>query len=374
MFFHHFRKVVLLTHYFPPWLAAFSYFNLPMPSSSRLFWPDLIRAVAICLVLGVHISGAILNAGYGASGHFSWWLAAAINCIGRCGVPLFFMSSGAILIGKIRGESTGAFLKKRMGRIIVPFFAWSTAYLVLQACRGQVHLSIPVFLDIFREPVYYHLWFFYSIIALYLVTPLFKSNDKSVMRYVVLFWLCVVPCMFVCSRAFHFALNGNFQSILPTYIGYFLGGYLLKDTLLKKNLVWVFLGAFVSSSVFSIVGTGMLTIWHNGITEGFFLDYLNPNVLAMSVSLFCLVRSFGEKEPLPLFKNAVQIISTCCLGIFAVHPMVLELFNSGKLGTRLSAFTITPLVGIPLTFAAALAASIGITWLLHKAPLLQNVV
>jgi surface polysaccharide O-acyltransferase-like enzyme len=345
-----------------------------MPPSSRLFWPDLLRAVAICLVLGVHISGAVLNAGYYASGHFSWWLAAAINCVGRCGVPLFFMSSGAILIGKMRGESTGAFLKKRMGRIVVPFFAWSAAYLVLRACRGQVHLSIPAFLDIFREPVYYHLWFFYSIIGLYLITPLFKSADRSVMRYVVLFWLLAVPCTFACSRVFHFSLNGNFQGILPTYIGYFLGGYLLKDTLLKKNLVRVFCAVFVLSSALSVAGTGLLTIGRNGTIDGFFLDYLNLNMLAMSVSLFCLLRSLGEKSPALRFKKPLQITSTCCLGIFAVHPMLLELFNGGTLGFSLSAFTITPLAGIPLTFAAIMAASLGITWLLHKTPLLQNVV
>ena len=345
-----------------------------MPSSSRLFWPDLIRAVAICMVLGVHSSGAILNAGYGASGHFSWWLAAAINCIGRCGVPLFFMSSGAILIGKMQGESTGMFFKKRMGRIVVPFFAWSLAYLILQSYRGQVHLSIPVFLDILREPVYYHLWFFYSIIGLYLITPLFKFADTSVMRYVVLFWFCVVPCMFVCSRVFHFSLNGNFQSILPTYVGYFLGGYLLKDTILKKNMMWIFLAVFVVASAISIGGTGLLTIRHNGTIEGFFLDYLNLNVLVMSVSLFCLLRSFGEKKQAIRFKNAVQITSTCCLGIFAVHPMVLELFNSGKLGISLSAFTITPLAGIPLTMVAVLAVSMGITFIISRIPLLRHVV
>ena len=334
-----------------------------------------MRAVAICLVLGVHVSGAILNAGYGAGGHFSWWLATAINCIGRCGVPLFFMSSGAILIGKMQNETTGMFLKKRMSRIVVPFLAWSAAYLVLRACRGQVHLSIAVFLDIFREPVYYHLWYFYSIIGLYLVTPLFKVADKNVMRYVVLFWFLAVPCMFVCSRAFHFSLNGNFQSILPTYIGYFLGGYLLKDTLLKKNLFLVFLGMFVFSIAVYIAGPGLLAIRHHGIIDGFFLDYLNLNMVAMSVSLFCLLRSLGENGPSGFrFDKAVQITSSCCLGIFVVHPMVLEFLDSGKIGIKLSAFTIAPLAGIPLTFAAAMLASLGVTFLLLRIPLLRRTV
>ena len=251
--------------------------------------------------------------------------------------------------------------------------AWRICY--LRASRGQVHLSIPVLLDILREPVYYHLWFFYSIIGLYLITPLFKFTDKNVMRYVVLFWFLAVPCMFVCSRAFHFSLNGNFQSILPTYVGYYVGGYLLKDTILKKNLVLIFCAVFIVSGAVSVGGTGLLTIRHHGTIEGFFLDFLNLNVLAMSVSLFCLLRSFGEKSPAAFrFKKAVQITSTCCLGVFAVHPMILELFSSGKLGISLSAFTIFPLAGIPLTFAAAMAASVGITFLLHKTPLLRHVV
>jgi surface polysaccharide O-acyltransferase-like enzyme len=345
-----------------------------MAASARLLWPDLMRALAISLVVVIHVSGSVLNAGYNASGHYSWWFSAVANCMARFGVPLFFMSSGALVLGKAKTETAGAFLMKRMSRIIVPFLAWSLVYLALQAFRGQVHLSIPTVMNIAREPVYYHLWFFYSIIGLYLFAPLLKSATADTLRYLVIFWIITAPMMFVASRVFQFSLNGNFQSIVPTYIGYFVGGYLLKDVILKKNMILMCGAVFAVCGAITIAGFALLTFRNGGMQDGFFLDYLNVNIVAGSAALFCLVRALSEKIPESGIKKSVQIISACSLGIFAVHPMILELLASGNLGFKVSAEHGPVVIAALLTFVIVMTVSTAITALISKIPVLNRIV
>jgi surface polysaccharide O-acyltransferase-like enzyme len=340
----------------------------------RLLWPDLVRAVAICLVIIIHVCGSVLNVGYNGSGRFTWWFSALLSSFARCGVPLFFMSSGALLLDKIKGDTVGAFFVKRMSRIVVPFLAWSIAYLIMRAIRGNVQWSVSTFLTILQGPVYYHLWFFYAIIGLYIVTPLFKFADKQIFRYVALVWIIIGPAMFFLSRVAPISFNNNFRSVFPTYVGYFVMGYLLKDAILKKRLALILSAVFLIYGIGTAVGFTFQTIHNGGAQDGFFLDFLNLNVMAGSISLFCLLRALGEKIHGIAFKKSLQLISACSLGIFAVHPMILELLASGNLGLRLTAAHGPVIIGTLLTFAVVLLVSTGITLLISKVPALNRIV
>jgi surface polysaccharide O-acyltransferase-like enzyme len=153
-----------------------------------------------------------------------------------------------------------------------------------------------------------------------------------------------------------------------------VGGYLLKDVILKKNMILMCGAVFAVCGAITIAGFALLTFRNGGMQDGFFLDYLNVNIVAGSAALFCLVRALSEKIPESGIKKSVQIISACSLGIFAVHPMILELLASGNLGFKVSAEHGPVVIAALLTFVIVMTVSTAITALILKIPVLNRIV
>jgi surface polysaccharide O-acyltransferase-like enzyme len=343
-------------------------------STPRLFWPDFMRACAMCMVVLIHICGAILNAGYTGSHPSYWWIAESINAFTRTSVPLFFMLSGAMVIGRAQKETPILFLRKRLGRIVVSFLVWSCLYLAFTNLQHHTSFTFSQFLHIAYEPTYYHLWFFYSIIGLYLFAPILGMANPASLRYLFVFWFISISIMFFLEGTIHPLINGNFTRLLPTYIGYFAGGYLLQSVLLKKNqfiVAWIVFGVVLC---ITIIMTGILTIRTGGTSAGFYSDYLNVNVVVMSIALFLILRTIGHKTFSPVFHKTTMLLSQCGLGIYVIHPLILGFLASGALGLPITAQTIHPLIGIPLTFLITVTISTAITFGLTKIPVVKTCV
>lgn len=344
------------------------------PVSQRMFWPDLMRCFALCLVVLVHVSGTILNSGYSEAASSHWWIAAAVGTFARTGAPLFFMLSGTLLLGKVSAESAGSFLKRRIGKVIVPFLGWSILFTAGKILWQNTPFSFSSFLSILSTPAYYHLWFFYSIIGLYLIAPLFSGATKQVFYYVFWFWFISVCCTFSIEGFISVPLNGNFTGLLPTYLGYFVAGYLLHSVLLTgKKLAFAWIILIISGGI-TLAGTGCFTLRNNGVLDGFFYNYLNVVIVAQTLSVFLLLKTLGQKVHPVRLAGTIRMVSAHSLGIYALHPMILDLLSSGKLGLQLNASFIHPMVGIPLTFAVTVLMCMGVVFVLSKIPYIKKMV
>jgi surface polysaccharide O-acyltransferase-like enzyme len=98
------------------------------------FWvpyADWLRSIALFLVIWVHMASPYL---YGATltPEFAsyWWSANWGMALARPGVPLFIMLSGVLMLAPHKvNEPIPQFLRKRLGRLVLPFIFWSIAYL-----------------------------------------------------------------------------------------------------------------------------------------------------------------------------------------------------------------------------------------------------
>src|SRR5437868_2983261 len=98
----------------------------------RLLWADLVRIMAIYLVLVVHSSFLSRNIDSLSS------LAIAKICI-----PLYVMVSGALLLGK--KETYQSFFKKRFSRLLYPWVTWTLIYLVITIAYHQIYHPLQIF-------------------------------------------------------------------------------------------------------------------------------------------------------------------------------------------------------------------------------------
>ena len=106
---------------------------------------QVLRAVAASLVVYDHVGHALERlAQDGILHHPSWLAASGFSSIGACGVDLFFIISGFIMVCTTDGKSgrTRAlqFLKRRALRIYPLYWFWSTVYFFLAAFHIVSHV------------------------------------------------------------------------------------------------------------------------------------------------------------------------------------------------------------------------------------------
>ncbi len=145
----------------------------------RDFRFDFIRAIAIFLVICIHSMG-LVNIAEDSGDSEAKVISACMNII-YCGVPLFVMLSGALLLGK--EEPTIVFLKKRLSRVLIPFLLWSIvvgSILYVQE-GGRSVFGCLGFLTkgILTSGVHGVYWYVYMILGLYLLTPVLRTIVQS---------------------------------------------------------------------------------------------------------------------------------------------------------------------------------------------------
>ncbi|MFP4164728.1 MAG: acyltransferase [Chitinispirillaceae bacterium] len=349
-----------------------------MIMKNRLLWPDLLKTLAILAVITIH-SAAPLLIRYNQAGENYWWTANLFNSLSRWCIPVFFMLSGAFLIPKAHLSLT-QFFKKRVQRIIVPFILWSFIYFLWRIhVNGEELQLVQFFPMLIQQPVYYHLWFFYVLIILYLFAPVlgvyFSCGRKSNAFYFFLLWLLsasILPLLQI-----YFDLNFHFPDSSENspyyFLGYFFIGLMLRDITLQKREVPFFILLFLIGLLLTAYGTFDMVTANEGTFRGIFYRYNSPNVFLMAVSLFVLIKS------IPLSQNRSQInlperLASCVPGIFLVHAMIIAIYKQGMLGFTLSETMYHPAWGIPVFTLAVYGGSLFITGIIKMIPVVKHTV
>jgi surface polysaccharide O-acyltransferase-like enzyme len=335
---------------------------------STLPWVDFVRFIGSFLVVLAHLQ----NWGQGAK-----WAQDLYYTISRVGVPLFFLISGYLLLSK--QEDIWTFFKKRATRIIIPFLVWSIIYDVQnsQAFESGVTLEgiLRMFIRIIRGPREGHLWFFYSLIGLYLITPILrvfisKASNSDILYYIAL-WFLVAPLLFIVEE-FTPIKNGFEIHYAGGYVGYFLLGYYLGRLDLKPPLFWSALGLYITGLLFTfVVFYFNLPPQHNELV---FRSYPSLNIVLMSLAAFILIKVWGERIS-PQFARFSQEVGKASFGIYLVHPIVLVWMTLAWNAFGLSMkWGPSAILIIPIATIVNFLLSWFLVFVIRKIPLLRAIV
>ena len=262
-------------------------------------WVDLVRVVAIFLVVVIHVSGQLTNV-WGQIPAAQWIVADVYGGIARVSVPLFFMISGYLLLP--RTESLGDFYSRRIPKIVIPLLVWSLIYLAW-FCGGHPGTCTPGLVQnlLLVQGTYYHLWFLYSLLGIYLVLPLLRlmvrpDVDRRLLWYFIGLWLIFQPGWTILQQFFHLYIN--ITALMATnFLPYFFLGYLLGEMALSRRVMIASILLFVFGSCATILGAYLMAR-STGAYNGFFYDFLGFNVIFASAGAFVLLRWAGDTAQL----------------------------------------------------------------------------
>jgi len=325
----------------------------------RIFFFDLLRCVAAIAVIAIHVLAPYRHE-LGVIPLDDWLFAVTINGISRWAVPVFIMITGALMLNDLRPFNVTYYVRRRLGKVLVPFLLWSIFYAYLSgwSISGyDVRSSINTLMNSYHKETYYHLGFFYYFIPLYFVIPFFQlfvqKTDNITIFFCLVIWL-------VTTTFYLFRIDGPWNHQLWLYSGYLLLGYVLyQKILLTRNMVIFFI-------IFGIVGlvgsVGMVmvnSIEQGQYTVGRWLSYKTLNTALAASMVFILCRYFGER-PKKKTRKVIGFISQHSLGIYILHPIFL--WPMKEFGW----YQANPIFIIPVWVVLSGMGSLYVSWLIAK--------
>lgn len=315
---------------------------------------DLIKCVACISVVGLHAVGM---ANY------------TIYYLCDCGVPLFFMVNGYLMLSREKIDYSYVF--RKILHILKVVVLWNLVitvpvFLFRHKLVNPLHLS---FESLLQKGYLWHFWFFGALIIIYLLLPLlhgFLGGKALHHKIVCLVLMCVCLVM-------------NTLSMMK--------GYPLHMFIPQPLRLWTWLFYFLMGGLFSYISPqthqlpasfhGLLLILFtviNNVAEKRIGLYLINSRLAeyfyddlTSILWYTLLFTFLLRIPL---KNslaaAVSRFSSLTMGIFIVHPILLALLHTIYIPAGI--FSVL-LFWMLITFI-----SLAITFVISKIPVVKHLV
>ena len=350
------------------------------PKSNRLFYADLLRAIAIFAVIILH-NAADYDDQLGDIPASHWWAGTIWNGLVRFCVPMFVVLSGAFLLKQNKEVTISEVFKKRLPRIVIPLIFWSLVYILYNGYTsdgGIAGVSWKEQLKVFYQgPVAYHLWFLYMLIGIYLLYPiinLFITAAKEIhIRYFLIVWFlsnCIIN-IFDAVNDTTFGVGLNF---FAEYAGYFvLGFYLANYTFTKRQLSFVYvlgvagllLSVFMASICMHFQYADRATLIESDFT---------PDIVMTVAALFLWFRNRTYPETPGIVSKMISQVSKESFGIYLIHVLVMEIIFSDDRSYADVVDAWHPGWGIPLKAILVLVISFVIVKILSYIPLLKKVI
>ena len=301
----------------------------------------------------------------------TWAVYNYLSLTGHFCIPLFFMISGALLLGRERLDFRRCL--RRILHLVLLFYVWSVLCRLIDAACGRVWMDgTPLVLLILQG--YYHLWFLPALALCCCALPLLHGaihGGADNLRRGALLLFFVVLALAVLDALpdkpdWLSALLSPWRLSHFRYLIYFLLGRLLtRRTLSARALTALGLAALAAL---------LLTAFLNrraalaaGRAVDVYYGYLTPSAALGACFVFALCRRlapWAEKRAATL-----QTLAGCTLGVYLLHPVFIDLLRGRVDFAAHSAVWL-----FPASYLAVVLIPLGLTLLLKKIPLLNKLV
>ena len=289
---------------------------------------DLIRVFACLSVIAIHIN-AITRDNFITNNKTYYALFTLLDSFTRAGVPLFLMLTGYFVLKKEEDYKT--FIKKKMPKLIIPFILFSFVYYLYLVYDTNISFNILNFIKrLFNNEIYYHLWYMYTIILIYLFIPYEKVlvdnlKQKDLLRLIITTF--IIGNLFLTINLLTKRYNHPFLSacLLPNLIIYnnyvLLGHYLSKYDFKNKKLIYIL---------------GLISVLFMPIVDLFFIDgNVRNDVMLTATSILPVFYTLGiyylikdNYDKLKINKKVKKLIenySRLSLYIYLSHVLVMNI-------------------------------------------------
>lgn len=291
---------------------------------------ELLRIIAVYLVILTHTG----NRGYTyfttLQPSWQYYASMTIPVLCQIAVPIFYMISGAVLMGK--DESPGHILRYRLPRHVLVLVLASAMMYVYYGVRSESFVSIRDFIrSLYTKNIIIPYWFLYSYIGYLLVLPFIrrmvrgmKDREWNYLFGVYLLFQGIVPV------AEYLFFNGRVNMnpsldirMVTTDVLVFpaLGWYLENRRLSRRELLALWLGAVTAITV-TVFMTHYKILMTGELEESQVGTFYKTMRLLPAAAVYSAVKMLPE---LPhRVKSAITVLGGCTFGVYLIEQILRE--------------------------------------------------
>lgn len=290
-------------------------------------WADVARLAAVAAMVVLHMAMgamAVLPAGGEA-----WWLANLFDAATRWSVPMLITVSGFLLLAPDRDRGAAAFYRRRAARILPALLFWSLFFV---AWTRWTHADpTPGWGELLARLTagfpYYHLWFLYMLIGLYLVAPVFRRLcdrlDAVPDRRA---WGIALLAAFALAAGWQALvwLGGASEPFWPLwfvrFVPFFLLGAWLRRFRSRPSVASAAATGFAAIALTALV-YGLAHDAGNHRLAGYIYSYASVSVILMTLALVVVLEHAARWPRLCRFGAALRPLT---FGVYLMHPVWIE--------------------------------------------------
>ncbi len=271
---------------------------------------DLLRIIAIFFVIIAHAMGPYLTR---ESIEENVTVSLCVyEALTACSVNTFFIISGAFVLSNDRYESFSTFYRHITKTIVIPTLIFSAYYFLYaslpQLIKGDYQAALNELSETVQGRPYYHLWYLYALLSMYLFVPaiirLRKIVEGSVFdRIAILVFISSTVSDMTSAHKFQYDPGSAYR-----YVGYLFMGYVIykhrKSENNRKYLIAFILGFIVltvgkymiySGTLFSTLGICCITVLEHflslllfGLFSGLKIKACFPRLASLGFYMYLL--------------------------------------------------------------------------------------
>lgn len=303
---------------------------------------DFLRIIACIMVISIHVSAFYVTK-YIETPNFKFTIGNFYDSFSRLGVPIFVLLSGRFALSDKKNINVKYYYKKLLKKILIPTFIWSLLYSLYS------YTSIVVFYILYKDlknifsPIkswiigapYYHLWYLYMSIGLYLSVPFLlklkkKIGEKNFFKVGIVFFILGLFLFFfeeflnyinfydrndIFKYLKYFWYFNQFKFI--TYLGYFILGYSLKNKNINfKNMI------FLTTIFLSLMFLTIEILIRKNLMENVLVFYSNNFIFTMggAISIYLAFSNLKTEKIKFDFSN----LAFHSFNIYLIHAGILS--------------------------------------------------
>ncbi|WP_407380270.1 acyltransferase [Methanobrevibacter sp.] len=346
-----------------------------MTKTKRIFYFDLLRAIAIIGIIFCHTSANFIAKDLNG---FNFYISAFFDCFRDFSIPVFVMLSGALLIGK--KDSLRTFFKKRLSRLFVPFVFWDILYTIYSFIYYKNGFSLENIINIFLGKsgsfgvIFWFIWMIVMVyVMIFIINRVIIYGNGKIDGFGDRFINILTALSLIYIVLYQLGLFEDIPYQLLVYyisfssyaiIGYFIthNSY-LKSLISQKILIAITGLTFAFTYLYYIYAIVVPTSLSNN--HFLYLSYFNVLILIMSVSFFLMFKYLSDTNIMMKFENKfgdlTRLVSNYSFGIYLSHYLILKIiFNNLNITCE------NLIILIPLLVVLTLAISIIVLEILDK--------
>lgn len=358
-----------------------------LPVKKKKLHIEFLRALCIFLVMFTHTADEGFSL-YLARQDSLWFpLYLAVPFWVKTAVPIFFMISGALLLG--RDESISDIFRKRISRFVQIILVFSLINYIWFYALPEHHVSVRRFLTItYAGNMATAYYFLYIYIAFLLMLPLWRvmvrHMTEKLFLYLIslnLFFVGFVPVFSFLLFKGTAEMNGFLNPLLaisePSFyfiIGYWIEHVLPRDRLTKRNLTRLGIAALCGTAVAAVM------TWYHGYTAGaltvevsqrFYDSFLFLN----TAFLYCLCRRwFAQHTVSARAEKCILFLGNMAFGVMLFEEITRALTHFLMARVFLRIAPDLPFTAAVLWIIIAFTLGLLITYILKKIPYFKKLI